>query len=112
MAKRYKYVSKDNRAIIAERHLCGDRPCDIAERLGVHTATIYRELQRGYTGKLDINNRPAYDPDVAQQNIMTAIKQKGRKKLRPAAIDKITPETPEAAIQKENAAIFPAVHPA
>lgn len=53
MAGKYKYLTFEDRQKIEAWHARGDRPVEIAARLGVHTATIYNELKRGYTGKFD-----------------------------------------------------------
>ena len=77
---KYRYITIQDRKSIAQWYLNGDRPCDIAARLGVHTATIYHELQKGDTGKLDKNQRPAYDPVIAQRTVETNFKRRGRKR--------------------------------
>ena len=48
MAGNYRYLDFEDRKKIEAWHARGDRPLEIAARLGVHTATIYHELQRGY----------------------------------------------------------------
>jgi len=80
MAGRYKFITLEERGKIAAWYLRGDRPSDIAERIGVHTATVYHELQRGHTGGLDINQRPAYDPTLAQQVFQRGLKKRGRRR--------------------------------
>ena len=61
-----------------------ERPADIAERLGVTTATIYRELKRGETAGedgapvLDRNRRRAYNPVIAQQTVQANFRRRGR----------------------------------
>lgn len=47
MAGKYKYLTFEDRQKIEAWHARGDRPVEIAARLGVHTATIYNELKRG-----------------------------------------------------------------
>jgi len=79
MAGRYKFLSQMERDKISEWYLNGDRPCDIAERLDVHTTTIYNELRRGYTGVLDANQREAYDPILAQRTFQNGLKSRGRR---------------------------------
>ena len=51
---------------------------DIADGLGVTTATIYRELKRGETGGLDRNLRKAYNPVLAQQRVQENFKRRGK----------------------------------
>lgn len=45
MAGKYKYLTFEDRQKIEVWHACGDRPLEMAARLGVHTATIYNELK-------------------------------------------------------------------
>ena len=60
------------------------RPADISEKIGVTTATIYRELKRGETvGEdgapvLDRNRRRAYNPVIAQQTVQANFGRRGR----------------------------------
>ena len=51
---------------------------DIADGLGVTTATVYRELKRGETGGLDRNLRKAYNPVLAQQRVQENFKRRGK----------------------------------
>ena len=44
MVRRYKYITFADRREIAALYQANTRPADIAGRLGVTTATIYREL--------------------------------------------------------------------
>ena len=79
MAGKYKYLTQNDRQRIAAWYLNGERPCDIAKWLGVHTATIYHELQRGQSGELDKNQRLAYDPQIAQKSVQEGFKRRGRR---------------------------------
>jgi len=79
VAGKYKYLNLKDRKQIAKWYLNGDRAADIADRLNVHTATIYHELQRGDTGQLDKNQRQAYDPILAQKAVQASFKQRGRR---------------------------------
>ncbi len=45
------------------------RPSEIAEAVGVTTATIYRDLKRGETGELDEHFRPAYSAETAERAV-------------------------------------------
>ena len=82
--RRYKYITFSDRKQIAELYRSNARPADIAERLGVTTATIYRELKRGETTGadgapvLDRNQRRAYNPVIAQQTVQKNIRRRGR----------------------------------
>lgn len=52
---------------------------EIAARLGVHTATIYHELQRGYTGEVDAAQREVYSAERAQAVVRENFKRRGRR---------------------------------
>ena len=84
MVRRYRYITFADRREIAALYQANARPADIAARLGVTTATIYRELKRGETvGEdgapvLDRNRRRAYNPVVAQQTVQANISRRGR----------------------------------
>lgn len=79
MSGKYRYLSFQDRLKIEKWYGAGDRPLDIASRLGVHTATIYHELKRGYTGELDRNKRDGYNAGIAQQRVQESFKRRGRK---------------------------------
>ena len=79
MAGKYKYLTFADRQKIEAWHTRGDRPVEIAARLGVHTATIYNELKRGYTGELDDTQREKYSATQAQQIVQSGFKRRGRK---------------------------------
>lgn len=79
MAGKYKYITFDDRKSIARLWAIGTRPQDIADSVGVNTATLYRELKRGYPGKDGRNQRPAYNPVIAQQSVDDGMKRRGRK---------------------------------
>ena len=82
--RRYKYITFSDRKQIAELYRSNARPADIAARLGVTTATIYRELKRGETAGedgapiLDRNQRRAYNPVIAQQTVQASFGRRGR----------------------------------
>ena len=65
MAKRKKYKSLNfnDRKVIEEKVAAGARPCEIAAAVGVHVATIYRELKRGTVGS-------KYNAEKAQCKIL------------------------------------------
>ena len=70
--------------LIAKRYGEEARVLDIANEIGCHPATIYEELRRGATGKLDARQRPEYDPLLAQRAVQEAIRRRGnRKPARP-----------------------------
>ncbi len=59
--RNYRYLTLADREALESRYLKGERPQDIADSLGVHVATIYKELKRGDTGDLDCNMRQGYN---------------------------------------------------
>ncbi len=73
----YKHLTFQNRKKIAELYADGVSPAVIAKQLGVHRATVYRELERGYTGKEDKNHRPGYDPEIGQQFVNSGFQRNG-----------------------------------
>lgn len=50
----------------------------IADELGVHLATIYREIKRGNTGEIDDNGEYRYSAKLAQANIKESLSRRGR----------------------------------
>ena len=66
----YKSITFDNRKKIAAIS-------DISDEVGVALRTLYVELKRGATGKLDQNQRPAYDPVLAQRTYQENIRRRG-----------------------------------
>lgn len=82
--RRYKYLTFADRRRIAAWYQANERPADIADRLDVTTATIYRELKRGETvgddgaPVLDRNGRRAYNPVIAQQTAQANFGRRGR----------------------------------
>ena len=81
MIKKYKFLTLDDRNMIEQLYLNGDRVQDIADKLGVHAATIYLDLKRGYTGDLDNNQRPAYDPILAQKAAQEGLRRRGKRRI-------------------------------
>ena len=80
MAGNYRYLDFEDRKKIEAWHARGDRPLEIAARLGVHTATIYHELQRGYTGEVDAAQREVYSAERAQTVFQDNIAQRGNRR--------------------------------
>ena len=60
-----KYLAFEDRQKIEAWYARRDRPLEIAARLGVHTATIYNEIKRGYVGELDSRQREIYRAERA-----------------------------------------------
>lgn len=70
----YKSITFDNRKKIAALYAKGMSISDISDEVGVALRTLYVELKRGATGKLDQNQRPAYDPVAYVSLIVSAYK--------------------------------------
>lgn len=67
--KPFKHITFADRQKIEELYSSGMMPTQIAEKLGVHFATIYNELRRGDTGDMDANGRIGYSADLAQRRV-------------------------------------------
>ena len=76
------YIGPGERAEIERLHNGGAPAGVIADRIGSHPATVYRELQRGYTGAVDEYGCRLYSAAAAQVNFERNIKRRGE---RPAA---------------------------
>ena len=74
---RLKY--KD-RLRISEMYLCEKSAMEIAVSVGASLNTIYVEVQRGDTGKLDKNQRREYSPELAQRRVQENVRRCGGKK--------------------------------
>lgn len=64
----YKHLTFQDRQRIAALYSAEASAREIAGQLGIHIATVYRELDRGHTGADDTNHRPGYDPVKAQRS--------------------------------------------
>ena len=79
MGRKYRYLGPEERAEIERLHSGGARPALIAEKIGAHVATIYRELPNGYTGAVDEYGHRVYSAEVAQQTFERNIKRRGER---------------------------------
>lgn len=75
----YRYMTLADRQKLESLYLKGERVQDIADELGVHVATVYKELKRGETGGLDRNMRTEYSATLAQRRLAENFKKRGRK---------------------------------
>ena len=75
-----KYLTLKDRRLIAKRYNEEARVLDIANEIGCHPDTIYEELRRGATGRLDARQRPEYDPLIAQRAVQEAIRRRGNRR--------------------------------
>ena len=80
MPRTYSHLSYEQRLRIKELLDKGTKKVDIARALGIHNATIYREIDRG-----SING--IYDPGHAEEQYRGHLSEKGR-----PAICSISPE--------------------
>mgnify|MGYP002508334388 CR=1 FL=1 len=89
--ERFGYLTFADRKQISAWYQSNDRAADIAERLGMSVKTIYLELKRGEETDesgaviLDRNQRPAYNPVLAQQRLQANFKRRGRVAVEEAA---------------------------
>ena len=74
-----RYFTYDDRKQLEELYGAGSALTYIADKLGVHLATIYRELNRGSTGEIDANGRAGYSAEIAQKTMLESLKRRGRK---------------------------------
>lgn len=65
--------------ILRNKYNAGAALPDIADTLGVHISTIYRELNRGSTGEIDANDRAGYDAELAQKTMPEGLSARRRK---------------------------------
>lgn len=63
---KYKVMDDEVRMEIARLYKDGWKVGDIADAVGLHETSVYRELNRGMTDKLDANGRFEYDIDKAR----------------------------------------------
>lgn len=72
------YLTYPQRRRIEKLYKSGMRPADIAKRINRGQCTIYSELKRGYTGKLDENKRPEYSAEIGQTVYQEHLRNRGR----------------------------------
>lgn len=78
---KYKNLNWNNRLQIEALWNAKHTVKEIAEQIGVHQSTIYRELKRGKTVKRkssDWSEQIIYSPDLAQSRADEKQKEKGR----------------------------------
>ena len=75
-------LTLNDRKEIAKRWAEGESAASIATRLGFATGTIYTELERGKTGKLDRNSRPQYDAARGQAVYQENLRRRGNRRER------------------------------
>ena len=80
MNRTYKIIDFEKRKVIEELYAANWSAQEIADHVGLSPATIYRELQRGNTGKLDKNGRSGYSAIKAQENAERLRKNRGKRR--------------------------------
>ena len=75
---KYRIVDDAVRCEIARLYGEGCRVSDIAAQVGFHETSVYRELGRGMTDKLDENGRFRYDMEKARLDAARARANKGK----------------------------------
>lgn len=80
MNRTYKIINFEKRKVIEKLYVENWNAQEIAEHLSLSPATIYRELQRGNTGKLDKNGRSGYSAIKAQENAERLRKNRGKRR--------------------------------
>ena len=67
--REFKHITMEDRREIERLYNAGVNVPEIAQQIGVHHATIYRELRNGDTGMMDGNGRIGYSAEIAQGKI-------------------------------------------
>lgn len=65
--RQYKHLNLADRQKIAALYGKGVGAAEIGEELGIARSSVYRELQRGFTGSMDHNGRAEYSAELAQR---------------------------------------------
>ncbi len=79
MGRRFKQLTRSDRLKIEALDKAGHKVKEIAELIGVHQSTIYRELQRGryiHTNS-DLTEEERYSPDIAEKKYQQNLRDKG-----------------------------------
>lgn len=74
-----RYLTYEGRKNLEALYADGGSLTYIASKLGVHLATVYRELTRGGTGELDNNGRCGYSAELGQKRVSENFKRRGRR---------------------------------
>lgn len=77
--RRFKHLTRNDRLRIEAYTNAGKSPKEVAEIIGVHISTIYRELKRGQYEHLntDYTTETRYSPDIAQERYRENLHAKG-----------------------------------
>lgn len=77
--RNYKHLTFTDRLKIEAWERVGTSPRVMADELGVHISTIYRELKRGRYERLnsDLTTEDRYSPDIAEKKYQDNLRAKG-----------------------------------
>ena len=67
-----KHMTLEERKVLETRYNAGQSVPGIADAMGFSFSTIYKELKRGDTGKMDANGRAGYSAELGQQRLYNA----------------------------------------
>jgi IS30 family transposase len=81
MPRKYKHILLKDRQKIEKMYAAGYAPKEIAEKMSINLANLYRELSRGELEEYNNYGRKAYSAELAQLKFFEALKRRGRKKL-------------------------------
>lgn len=79
MTRKFKQLTKADRLKIEALDKAGHGKKEIADQIGVHQSTIYRELKRGryiHTNS-DLTEEERYSPDIAEEKYQQNLRDKG-----------------------------------
>ena len=77
--RKFKQLTRADRLKIEALVKAGHKPDEVAEQIGVHQSTIYRELKRGryiHTNS-DLTEEERYSPDIAEKRYQENLRAKG-----------------------------------
>ena len=67
-----KHMTLEERKALEVRYNAGQSGPGIADAMGFSFSTIYKELKRGDTGKMDANGRAGYSAELGQKRLYNA----------------------------------------
>ena len=77
-----RQLNYEDRKIIEQMYAVDVCIEEIAERIGCHRNTVYNELQRGMTGKLNNNFKAEYSAEIAQRTYVENLSRRGNRTQR------------------------------
>ena len=77
--RRFKQLTHSDRLKIEALDKAGHNKKEIAQQIGVHISTIYRELKRGRYVRMnsDLTEEERYSPDIAEEKYQQNLRDKG-----------------------------------